>query len=145
MNALKMEKTARLQKFAEFRKRAICSNNKILLPSTGSPGLVCERKMTTSDIVMCKRCQGFYAKKSFYQTRCLGVSSLNPQSEFPTRGSLPGALLGSCVDDEDFTSNILAKFYNDVVGRLCKFDPMVKKIGKTLWQQQKRSLANRLK
>ena len=71
--------------------------------------------------------------KTFYrhQRRCLSTDDT-------TYGSVHVSSLNEDNENEDFYQNILAKFRDDDVGRLCTSDTTLKKVGLALWQKQKR-------
>ena len=72
--AMAMNKIGRLRKNSEFKKRAIlCQNKAALGNSKYMPTLCSGRSLAHSNVVVCRRCGGFYARKTFYrhQRRCL--------------------------------------------------------------------------
>ena len=45
--------------------------------------------------------------------------------------------------DKEFEQEILAKFQNDDVGNLCRTDPVIRLVGKRLWQKNEKKTDKR--
>ncbi|XP_041355514.1 uncharacterized protein LOC121373129 [Gigantopelta aegis] len=142
-NALQMPRTARLQAFDHFKKRSIFLTNKMLLANSNNEILMTEKKSGSSQTVVCQRCKGFYAKRSFYKHKKRCRSKAIVDNTAVESGPVPVEMLASCEEDEDFTVNVLSKFYQDPVGNVCKSNSMIKKIGLHLWQKSKKDREKR--
>ena len=63
-----MNKIKRLRTFADVNKRAILCQNKAALGSSEDlPQVSSERPLVHSNVVVCRRCGGFYSRKTIYR------------------------------------------------------------------------------
>ena len=117
------------------------SQDKVALGSNeDSPKLSSRRPLVHNNVVVCRRCGRFYATKTFYrhQRRCLSKDDT-------TYGSVQSMChcLMKTMKMKTSPNNILAKFCDDDVSRLCKSDTTLKKVGLALWQKQKHKQGKR--
>ena len=146
-DAMTKDSLTRQKLFAAFRKRGIVDHNRGVLQTERSNGadvnLLCEKsgssKPSPSLLSMCKRCNGFYQKATFYRHK-LSCSRGIDDTASMDRGSIPASVLAvaDSQDTDSFGEYILAKFANDDVGNFCRTDACLMKIGKSLWQKMRR-------
>ena len=122
-----------------FKKEGILELNK-LQAKTANPSYHRERRSATdTSLVMCNICSGFYSRsyiKRHSSSSCQGKSeSCQPSAPIPV------ALL-QCDEDYggQFVSDVLIKFRQDKVGKVCTSDAVLLKIGRRLWYKQKRKV-----
>jgi hypothetical protein len=118
--------------FGDFRKQAIASINKERLKEpSGKVVLLCERKSqsvtSNNDLVQCSICNGCYSRKYFFLHRksCQKQSADNPPI---VACSIP-LTSGSASGTTEFHQDVLPRFCDDEIGRLCKSDATVIAIG----------------
>ncbi|PIK51101.1 hypothetical protein BSL78_12013 [Apostichopus japonicus] len=130
--ATKLPKSERDQMFASFKDAILKHNTK--QAKEENPVYERERAQTTSSLIMCGLCNGFYSQTIFHRhkNRCQGESS---------RGACAVPLSLMSVEEEvgpKFRDNILAKFNDDAVGTICRSDQDIITIGKRLWKKTPR-------
>ena len=108
------------------------------MASSNDAKIMMERRASSCQkAVLCKRCNGFYSRGSFYKHKRRPCTIVQKEQETTTPGSVPINLLLSSVDNPDFTANILAHFQDYDIGRICKSDVWLKTIGQTQWNKMK--------
>ena len=83
--------------------------------------------------VVCDKCNGFFARRWFagHRIRCVGDSCIEPKP-------VPLSVLFSSQNlPEDFKTEILSKFNQDEVGKMCQTDEMITMIGSKLYSKTK--------
>ena len=136
-DALTKDSVTRQKLFAAFRKRGIVDYNHNVLQTESSNGadvnLLCEKsgssKPSPSLLSMCKRCNGFYQKATFYRHKLSGSRGIDDTA------SASVLAVADSQDHDSFGEYILAKFANDDVGNFCRTDACLMNIGKSLWQK----------
>ena len=123
--------TQRTEQLAVFRKEGIFNEN-VFQATQPEPTYQRERK-GLSALSCCSRCKGFYSRNQFHKHKelCKGntddiLSSVRVEA-FKTMGA---------VEDE-FTTEILAKFQNDDIGKLCRSEPTIVLIGRRRFQRNR--------
>ena len=123
--------TQRIEQLAVFRKEGIFNEN-VFQATQPEPTYQRERK-GLSALSCCSRRKGFYSSKQFHKHKdsCKGntddiLSSVGVDA-FKTMGA---------VEDE-FTTEILAKFHNDDIGKLCRSEPTIVLIGRRRFQRNR--------
>ena len=132
--ALKPSTTSveRVHTFAEIRKECIFTEN--MFQATQSvPAYQRERK-GSSDMCCCSNCKGFYSKKQFHKHKEI----CRPNTSDDTLSSVPVDAFKSMKTIEDeFTTEILAKFHNEEIGKVCRSDPTIVLIGRRRFQRNR--------
>ena len=122
--------------FEQFKKEGILTVNKASA-KIEHPKYQRER-MSVKDtaLVMCSICNGFYSRSYIkrHSNRCQEKSEGCPPS-----APVPVTLL-QCDEDYagEFVKDILNKFRQDRVGKVCTTDSVLLKLGRRLWYKQKR-------
>ena len=140
--AAAQQKKERNNTFNQFKKDGIFHRNQIEMKKDNPeymrerrPKDVCGLTKDTDNLpVVCGLCKGFYARKLFIRHKeiCSGKK--------PTECAvaLPLSLFGQQEVDKEFEKEILARFQNDDIGNLCRTDPVIRLVGKRLWQKNEK-------
>ena len=119
----------------KLRRKGIYRNN-ISVMKSGSNNIEVDSKCSaslskdpTKKYYMCTECKGFFVKKHFSNHMCT-VSA--PRKHISRRVPC-STLTAPNVTDEIFQSDIIDKFRNDSVGKICKSDNILYKIGINLY------------
>ena len=136
-DALTKESVTHQKLFAAVRMRGIVDHNRGVLQTERSNGadvnLLCEKsgssKPSPSLLSMCKRCNGFYQKATFYRHK------LSCSRGIDDTVSASVLAVADSQDHDSFGEYILAQFANDDVGNFCRTDACLMNVGKSLWQK----------
>lgn len=117
--------------FAYFRKQGIFNYNKNQA-RLEEPKYMAEKTAHT-DLVACSKCKGFYSRQLFHRhkERCIGDGA-----EIPHQLHVEALREKS----DQFANDILSKFQNDEVGRMCRMDTTIQLIGRRLFQKNLRKV-----
>jgi hypothetical protein len=123
---------------SDFRKMGILKTNKKRI-SEGKDQLEAERQVKLGEnLVMCGTCSGFYSKKHFRRH----ADNCRRQRDLPATTSkvgLPAVLLAEPqVMNDAFTTEVLARFAADEVGRLCITNIFIKNFGQREFSKSNR-------
>lgn len=138
---LKQPAVVRNAKLSEFRKRGMMKYNENIMKRKEADCLKLYQRQRISkcgddDLVICSACKGCYSATFFYRHRklCSTISSIVPQKA-------PVGLMSSVHSDipEEFTMEVLARFYKDDVGEFCRNDPVLVKFGAKLYEKTKQN------
>ena len=125
-----MPEKDQMRAFASMRKDGIYQQNVTLAQKRKE--LIRERRQGSSTTLMCSGCKGFYDKKTIYKHKnnCCKSQSENPivvDIQVPSENALSLEL------SKEFTQQVLNRFRNDEVGRLCRTDFLTLLLGKKAW------------
>ncbi len=134
---MSLEGDEKVEALADLRKRAILQKNSILAKQTAEPDYLRERRQGGQDLVICGTCSGFYSRKKLWQhkQRCgKHESSVTLPSQ-----SVPASTLSIPEDKtklgKEFRSQILERFRDDEIGKVCRTDTMIVVLGKRLYSK----------
>nr|XP_054772048.1 uncharacterized protein LOC129280013 [Lytechinus pictus] len=140
--ALLLPKSERDAAFQGFKKEGILKQNKEEVKKA-NPKYSRERSSNhkhAGELVMCSICEGFYSKVYIkrHQDQCMKQSQSSNCDTKPIRLNM----FERFTDKEDtrFVMNVLGKFRDDAVGKMCTTDPVLMEIGKKLWSKEKRKV-----
>ncbi|VDI71117.1 Hypothetical predicted protein [Mytilus galloprovincialis] len=132
--ALKFSPRTKNKMFSQFKKEGIHLNNIEKLGKDSHAVLERERISQKDSVqVMCDNCNAILTKKAMSRHRatCQGGSSKQINA-------IPAQFLIKDNDvSESFVKNILTKFTKDDIGKICKSDNLVKKVGSILWAKNR--------
>lgn len=114
-------------------KKALGEKNKKLIRERR------QKKSAAEDLVMCGYCRGFYSKRFFYKhkAQCAAAESGGNAVSVPVP-----VVMQHDVEDE-FSREVLSKFQQDSVGKLCQSDEVVTAVGRHLYRKNKRKQAKK--
>ncbi|XP_076105616.1 uncharacterized protein LOC143073743 [Mytilus galloprovincialis] len=132
--ALKFSPRTKNKMFSQFKKEGIHLNNIEKLGKDSHAVLERERISQKDSVqVMCDNCNAILTKKAMSRHRatCQGGSSKQINA-------IPAQFFIKDNDvSESFVKNILTKFTKDDIGKICKSDNLVKKVGSILWAKNR--------
>ncbi|XP_041473734.1 AF4/FMR2 family member 1-like [Lytechinus variegatus] len=137
-NAVELPKKQRIQEF-KMKKEGILHVNK-LEAKKSRPGYMRERSSKKKDSlpVMCSTCDGFFSR------------SYIKRHSHKCRKEVETAVHGVCIpvtflqhdhlkkNEGDFVTEVLTKFRHGKSSQLCQTDPVLAKIGRRLWDKEKK-------
>ena len=133
--AAALPKKERNDRYTQFKKDGIFQLNQSEMKKD-NPLYLRERRPTDLDDlpVVCGLCKGFYARKLFTRHK----ENCSAKKTTKCAVALPLSFFGQQEVDKEFEQEILAKFQNDDVGNLCRTDPVIRLVGKRLWQKNEK-------
>ena len=122
--------------FDRIKKEGIFEVNKIRAKDD-KPQFERERSCASnSTVVICGRCSGAYSAS--YMRKHKQHCEYKSDSSKPSL-HVPAPFLPLMNDsDSSFISEVLSKFRQDEIGKICQSDPVLREIGKRLWLKQKK-------
>ena len=120
--ALLLSPTKQKEMFTKWRSDGIYQRNIVAIKDRRDD-LLRERRKTSSEkdeLRMCTKCKKFISKKGYHKHRHACDITADP---------LRPCLLADVTIEDDFSEEILTKFRDGEVGRLCRTDPLIIKVG----------------
>ena len=134
-NAMKqVSKRDKDNAFNSIKKNGILEENKKVIKS-GTGALLCERnqeKLSNEQMVMCGHCKGFYAKAYFFGHR---QTCSEAEASSTVRVSVPMLLVEKYNENDSFVKEVVARFTQDVVGKLCQTNDTIILFGRRQYQK----------
>lgn len=136
-NALKLPRNERMKAMACIRKEGILFVNQQKIQEENPQYERERRSKGSSELKICGICKGFYSKEFYKRHKskyCQGEGCLEACA-------VPVSLLTSDMrvnkEFPEFTSEILAKFQNDSIGKICITDEVIVNIGQRMWMKER--------
>ena len=112
----------------QLEKMAYAKNIQRKAEAGDGADLIRERRQGGKILLMCSGCRGFYSKTRIYKHKKLCKHSAGPRAE-----SVDFSYTRPDGVFEEFQKNVLDKFRDDDVGRLCKTDSVILRVGQKFW------------
>ena len=114
-----------------LRKEGIFSENVSRVKQNAKSDLIRERNQGDKSCIMCSKCKGFFSRSLIWKhaRQCTVMGD---------QGGSVGIELNLNVENvssKSFHDNVLQRLREDTVGRLCKTDATITKVGKILWER----------
>ena len=132
---MKLPQPERKKAIAEIRKEGVYKENIRRVTTNGEVKILSQRDQGTDEKVMCGGCKGFYSRHRIWKHKQDCADSGMKHSSIAVSSLVA---LQSNEGDEKFQEDILCRFRDDDVGKLCRSDTLIIKLCKKLWSKSYR-------